>query len=318
MLIIGSVPRSSGIGGVTIHIQRLTEWLLKRDIKHDLCDYKTTNLINLFKTIKEHEIIHVHASNPILRILHIGFAKYLGKKTIFTVHGNVGRFGWFKNWLDKLSITWCDVPIVINHGSFEKSIKWNENTQLLPAYIPPLDEGTIPEYVRLAITTAKEEGKTVISTNASTVSYASDGKEIYGIHFLIDYFKDKPEYLLCISDPSGLYSDGYNGISLPNIILIPEQHSFYALMKRSDLMVRNTATDGDSLSVKEGLSLKLKVLATNCVDRPCGVILYEYNDTSSFELALQKAPPINYDESSINVVDALINIYHNLEYKKQK
>lgn len=311
MLIIGSLPGSSGIGGVTIHLQRLTEWLLKRDIKFDLCDYKATSLINLLRTIKEHEIIHVHASNPILRVLHIGIAKCLGKKTIFTIHGNVGRFGWLKNWLDKLSITWCDVPIVINHGSFEKSIKWNENTQLLSAYIPPLDEGTIPENVRLAIATAKEKGKTIISTNASTMSYTSDRKEIYGIRFLIDYFKDKPEYQLCISDPSGLYSDDYKGISLSNIIFIPEQHSFYALMKRSDLMVRNTATDGDSLSVKEGLSLKLKVLATDCIDRPIGAILFTYNDPASFELALQNNTPVNYEDSSNNVVDALINLYHN-------
>lgn len=53
-----------------------------------------------------------------------------------------------------------------------------------------------------------------------------------------------------------------------------------------DVFVRNTSTDGDSISVREALYLGLKALCTDVVDRPNGVILFKYNDEQSLKRAL--------------------------------
>ena len=44
ILIIGTLPQTAGIGGVTIHIERLIKWLEKESFDVDLCDYKATSL----------------------------------------------------------------------------------------------------------------------------------------------------------------------------------------------------------------------------------------------------------------------------------
>lgn len=55
------------------------------------------------------------------------------------------------------------------------------------------------------------------------------------------------------------------------------------------MIIRNTPTDGDSLSVKEALYLHKPILATDAVSRPKGVILFKYNDEESFSEAVKVA-----------------------------
>ena len=142
-------------------------------------------------------------------------------------------------------------------------------------------------------------------------SYTNDGEEIYGIDFLIDYFKEKENYFLCVSDPSSQYAMHFSGQAFKNVLFITEPHSFYAVMKHSDVMVRGTATDGDSLSIREGLDLDIKVIATDCVDRPDGVVLFKYKDSSSFESALN-ASAERIERKKENVVEELILLYNSL------
>jgi glycosyltransferase involved in cell wall biosynthesis len=63
-----------------------------------------------------------------------------------------------------------------------------------------------------------------------------------------------------------------------NVIFISYPHSYYELLKKVDVMIRATSTDGDSISVKEALYLGKKVICSNVVSRPKETILYNYND----------------------------------------
>lgn len=313
ILIIGALPSSCGIGGVTIHIERLCQNLKIQGIPFTLCDYKTHNLPHIIKEIIQHSVIHIHASNPILRIIHISIAKLFTKKVVFTVHGNLGRFLWFKNWLDKLAVKLSDIPILINQNSFEKAILWNKNSKLLSAFIPPLKEDNLPDMVVTTIIKERTKGKTIIASNASIRSFTNTGEETYGIEFLIHFFKNRSNYFFCLSDPSKQYFEKYKNEKFDNILFITEPHSFYALIKLSDIILRNTATDGDSLSIKEGLYLQKKVIATNRVDRPVGVILFKYNDVASLNSAL-KAPPLQLSihNKDTHTIETLVSIYNQL------
>ena len=89
--------------------------------------------------------------------------------------------------------------------------------------------------------------------------------------------------MLVISDPSGQYAEKHKG---EDLFIITGTHSTYAIYKHVDGTIRNTATDGDSLSVRESLYLGLPTLVTDRVDRPEGCILFHYNDAESLNKAL--------------------------------
>jgi len=307
ILIIGTIPTSAGIGGVTIHVQRLLEWLDKNGIMYTLCDYKALSLKEQIRLMAQHQYIHLHVSHPVLRIIYALIAKLMGKKLIFTIHGNLGRFNWLGNLLDKLAVKLSDVPIAINRQSYKKAMKWNKHAQLISAFIPPLTDGKAPEWAIQKIDNLRMQGRRVFSTNASVHSFTPDGEEIYGIEFLIEFFRQRDEVLV-ISDPSGQYAEKHTG---ENLFIIAEPHSTYAIYKHVDGTIRNTATDGDSLSVRESLYLGLPTLTTDRVDRPEGCILFQYNDTESLNKALkEKRQTIKM--SSTNPIDQIIEVYHSL------
>lgn len=307
ILIIGTIPATAGIGGVTIHVQRLLEWLDTRGINYALCDYKALSFKKQLSLIAQHQIVHLHVSHPMLRILYALFVKLLGKRLIFTIHGNLGRFNWIGNLLDKLSVKLSDVPITINQLSYRKALKWNKKALLISAFIPPIEDGYAPEWALQKIDNLREQGHRVFSTNASVCSFTPAGEEIYGIEFLLDFFSHRDEVLV-ISDPSGQYAKKHRG---ENLFIITEPHSTYAIYKHVDGTIRNTATDGDSLSVRESLYLGLPTLATDRVDRPEGCILFHYNDADSLIEALKD----NGQRQQIitdNPVNQIIGTYKNL------
>jgi len=53
-----------------------------------------------------------------------------------------------------------------------------------------------------------------------------------------------------------------------------------ALMSRSAVFVRPTFRDGDSISVREAVSLGVHVIASNVGTRPDGVLLFEPGDVN--------------------------------------
>lgn len=316
-LILGASIDSAGIGGVTIHLQRLQQWLDKDNFQYDFCDYKKTSISKQLYQIAKHKVVHIHISRPFPRVIYTLFCKIVGTRSIITIHGNIGRFSTSGNICDQLSVRISTIPILINHQSFEKAVKWNKHSTMLSAFIPPIDKGTLPNYVSEIISKAKKDGYEIIASNASVMSFTEKGDETYGISFLIDYFKNHPKYFLCVSDPSGQYAEKYHRDNFNNVLFITEKHSFYRLIELSDVVLRPTATDGDALSVKEGLYLKKKVITTDIVDRPDGVVLFHYNDSESLTKALASDSPINSNQSidDENVVSSLISIYNSLSNK---
>jgi len=250
-----------------------------------------------------------------LRVLYVILSKLLFKKSVLTIHGNLGRFSKVENHIDSLAIKWCDVPILINQESYDKAIRWNKNSKFLSAFIPPIENGYIPDFIINKINIERTKGQIIYATNASACTYTIDDLEIYGIEFLVNYFNRESNRFLIISDPSGQYGEKYSASQFENIIFVSENHSFYEVLKYSDVMIRATATDGDSLSIKEALSLGKQVLATDCVDRPQGVILFKYNDILSFEMAVNTAQQLLTHKTVLiegNVVISIMDIYTKL------
>jgi hypothetical protein len=147
--------------------------------------------------------------------------------------------------------------------------------------------------MRLRINGFIKKHQTILCTNAWNLAFDKYGNETYGISGIIRHIGRVPGLALIVSDPSGSYR-GYikdlNGEIPDHVYFISEPHDFRNVLKLSDAFIRNTTTDGVSLSIYEALEYNVPILASAAVSRPsfCKV----FNDISEIdwpeELALAR------------------------------
>ncbi|MBA4317072.1 MAG: hypothetical protein C0412_01595 [Flavobacterium sp.] len=273
-VIIGKLPPP--IGGVRVHVARLLEWLNYHKMDHKFVVLSPWELLTSITVIFNSRFIHLHSSNVWARFFFAFLCFIFRKKLLITYHGNLGRFNYLKNCLDYCSIFLCYVPIVLNRKSHIFATQLNSNAKYVSAFIPPISDkiDVIPESVNLF---KEKKFEAYFCTNAWRVTYDNDAKEIYGISSLVEIFRDLPKFGLIISDPSGSYANFFKSKQIEltgNILIIPIPHSFIKIIRSCDCMIRATTTDGDSISIREALYFEKPVIASNCVERPEGCILY--------------------------------------------
>lgn len=275
VFVVGSIPPP--IGGVTMHVERLLSVLEKHRYSVRFLPIRGHSIIRFFRDVFWSDVVHLHSSNPYLRLTVSCFCRIFRIPLISTIHGRLGRFRGIRNWADFKSVEWTTFPIVLNEQSFELAVKKNRHVRMISAFLPPMKDEALPGHVEQAVSALKSKCRRVWSTNAFNLSFDVDEKEIYGISDLIRIFCENPDLGLTVSDPTGNYLGYLKSIKIDipeNVLFITEAHSFYEVMKLTDGMIRNTTTDGDALSVKEALWLRKTTLATDVVSRPKGVICY--------------------------------------------
>ena len=308
ILIVGSTPQTAGIGGVAIHVERLLDALKHRsvDVVHE--DYKKSALRPFLKCITA-DVVHIHSQNKMYSFLLALFAELCHAKVVYTLHqkyvvGNSFECK-FCNWLFMV----CDIIITLNTQSKDDIRKiLGIDTVLLPAFIPPTHTEPLNDDILNLIKRGKQCNRKLCVTNAAYYSVSSIG-ETYGISFLVKYFSKHPNCFLIVSDPSGQNKVNIS-CEADNIAFITYKHSFYEILKRADIFIRHTNTDGDALSVKESLSLGVCTLCTDVVDRPEEAILFKYENEESLSTALSKVNNADRKVSVFsNLVDDLIKLY---------
>ena len=300
ILIIGKRPLP--IGGVTVHVERLLEWLDDLKIQYSFYDLKRFNIIFFCKSILLTKYAHLHSSSPYLRIVFCILCKLLGTVSIVTYHGNIGRYNNFKNFIDILSVKMAKYPIVLNINSYNQVRRYNHNLLLQSAYINPIKqkENTLSISVIQKIQYLKNRYKIVACTNAYNLSYDNNGNEIYGISYLINYFNCNNQFALIISDPSG-NNRKIHGTEFENILFIDTPHSFMDVLKLADCFIRYTSTDGDSLSIHEAQSLGVPVIATDVVSRPEDVLLVKLNSPEDLTEIMSKINTLKNQNNKVEI-----------------
>jgi glycosyltransferase involved in cell wall biosynthesis len=317
ILFIGYTPPP--VGGISIHVSRLISFLCASGFKVSLYDYlKELNWAELWSNIREHSIIHVHSANPYFRLLMALICKLARRHIIITIHGNLGRYGFLKNTADSLAVLFGNTIIVLNRDSYQKAVKINTNVNLLSAFLPPANT-TLPATVTSLMDSWKIGFSKVFCTTAFDFKLDNRGNELYGISFLINIFKDLPKLGLIISDPTGNNQEKLNNTvkGIGNIFFLTETHNFAGVIKICDVMIRATTTDGDSISVREALYYGKPVIASDCVQRPAGCLIYKTNDIASFKEQIKslKIPAIkpSLDQSyGKNYLDLFMGIKEEL------
>ncbi len=315
VLIVGKLPLP--IGGVRIHVQRLIQDLEKRRFP----DFHFYNLDQntpwkLLVEIQRHNAVHLHTSSPWFQLLTSVYCWLLQKPLIITYHSNWGRYHLAGNIAESISAFFAKIPLVQNNESFSRAKKWNRNTHITSTFIPPLIITPLSELIQHKLLALKSQYRYLFCTNAWNITFDQHGREIYGISDLLEKMACCPSSVLIISDPSGNYQKYIkrHQAAIPeNILWISEPHDFWNVLLLSDAFVRNTTTDGTSLSIQEAFCCDCVVFATNTVSRPSRCHLYQdildLKLEEELEIILNTEGTVGPKPSLTQTVDTLLQLY---------
>jgi glycogen(starch) synthase len=86
--------------------------------------------------------------------------------------------------------------------------------------------------------------------------------------------------------------------------------AFNRLLAASDVYVRPTRADGDSIAVREALDLGVAVVASDVVTRPAGCVLFATNDARDLAAAIARAVPhVDNTHPKPSYAAAVIDLY---------
>lgn len=302
VLITGPMPPPAG--GISIHLQRL-QHLLKHEFNLDFIDesssknklyfnIKSLNLFVYLKKIIHSDLVFIHSGNRLFKKLHIIAGKLFGKKVIITVHGYGKKRSLLFRIYDQLVFNLANKIILVN-PEIRQKLNLNENKIVIKnAFLPPVlsEEPNLSNAIETRLIAAKQQNKTIICANASRLD-SFNGEDLYGLDMSIEATKmlvdagipvDVIFIVSSLDTGEEKFQKAQNLIQQYQIqssfFLINEKASFVKLIEQSDMVIRPTNTDGDSLTIREGLYLNKIVLASDVVKRPDGTKLFKTRNTT--------------------------------------
>lgn len=339
ILMIG--PSPNRIGGVSIHINRLCN-LIKDSYYIDFIDeargimpgffnLRSLNLIKYATKIWKADVIHIHSGVFILRLFHIIVAKILFRKNVVvSIHHDLkveGHIG-----ITKFFLKYCNCTILVSQEIFNsvyvKSV--NCHYYMMPAFLPPPieEEEDLPNDITNWIDNVRKDPNAVLlASNANGIKILN-GADLYGIDMcikavqILNKISIRNYYLLLIVLNGERHSEILSGYqqeisqhSHNEILLLTTPVSFVKIMKASDIILRPTNTDGDSITVREALFLNKRVVASDCVERPKGTVVFKSRDINDFcKKVIDALNDDNMNEiSNIDYKSFYINCYNNAQ-----
>ena len=326
-------------GGISIHIYRL-EQLLKDEfifsfidessnVKKNVFNIRSLNLFSYIKLVSQTDLFFIHSGNKYFKKLHILTGKLFRKKIIITLHGYGNERTPFIRKLDSFFFNLSDKIILVNNQIAPKLNLKPGKFEVKYAFLPPAmdKESPLPAYISDKIEIAKKENKTIICGNASRLN-TFNNQDLYGLDMCLEVSKTLNEnnqvhlfvfIVTSLDEGRDKFEAAEKYIGDNNMqdyfLLLNQEISFVNLVAESDIVLRPTNTDGDALTIREGLFLGKTVLASDVVSRPEGTVLFKTRDKQDlFEkliLAIHNVR-INKGHQVSNLINEDKHYYSNL------
>lgn len=291
------------IGGVSVSVQRLSEQLIKDGYYVDKFNTQTWNkrfnnkVIKFLKYLglplflafsRRYDVIHFHVSKIVPKLYVSLWRQLFSRETkfILTIHGYAGNA--FRSKRGHLALRGFDRIICVKQGDRENMPSdYLMKTAEIPAFIPPVIEDNdalkFPRDLELFLN--RDSFRMLINGFVITKGNYND---LYGLRdavILLEklrkmgrnadliiivlgsdseiFVRDLKTYIKS-ADLEGniLWMEGANG-------------ELWPLLKRVNVLLRPTKTDGDAMSVREALYLKVPVITSDVVPRPDGSVVYK-------------------------------------------
>ncbi|MBI1649589.1 glycosyltransferase family 4 protein [Hyphomicrobium sulfonivorans] len=298
LLLVGPFPPPKG--GMSVHIDRLSQQLSARSIEHSILDesrqkspdighLRSMGLAQYLRLLRRSDIVHVHSMNPLVRLGHTIAARMLGCKVVQTLHADhSGRFGKF---LLRLAGAIAHERIAVSEAL---SLQMGRAAHVIPAFIPPLpNEETLPDDITQWLAEQTADGRRIIALNASKI-LQEDGVDLYGVDMIISAFacddvNRRFAAIVCVGNvPSdeeyyaSLQAQAAKGPAADRIKFVRGETNFPGVLRHSHLFVRPSRRDGDAISLREALWYGVPTIASDAAVRPDGVTLFPSRDTGQF------------------------------------
>lgn len=248
-----------------------------------------------------------------------------GKKVVMTIHDQgAGTVGWRAcSWLERLvsgwllhhpRVRWVAVSQMVKQQLIEKGGS-PERITVAPAYIPARDDAdasSLPAYVRDFLSAHSP----VLSTYAWRLTIDSQGIDLYGFDQCIEMIEtlkaEFPGIGLALSLPMAEDIAHFRDLKARiaaagienNVLFITEPlEDVHLLWKASDVFVRATNTDGDAVAVREALSHRVPVVASDASVRPEGTVLFETRNLQAMTQAVRQV--LTHHEAHVQALETV-------------
>jgi glycosyltransferase involved in cell wall biosynthesis len=314
ILIFGTLPPP--IGGVSMHLERFLFFANEDSrINIEIHDIKKDTIKSLFLKFLVTDIVHIHLSNNIKILLAI-CSRALGKKVIYTHHNSrVNSQIYFK-----LINLFSNIVVLVNDKEIDLKAVNKDKIRHVPAFLPPCSFKELPNYINDKIA----DSDFIISTNCFHYTLFQ-GKDLYGFDILVQAYNDLlvekklKKVLLILVDPSNSTQKyvesllaNFKILNRSNVLYVTEPIDFSTLIKKSNIIVRATRSDGDSLTVRESLYLGTPIVASDITYRPKDTILFKNDNSDDLKDVLfdiYSKHDIDFSGESHSFYDSIIDIY---------
>ena len=310
-------------GGVTVHLQRLSEYLESRGEDFVLYSLRggqrPPNVIAparsrlgaalwMLRFCLRHRcrIVHLHTVNWTVRLLFGLAARRRIGRYVLSVQGRSiseklanprsvrgGLTRWFLRRMD--AVIACNARI--ERECLEIVGLPREKVHMIPAFIPPSPQRScpLPEDVSSYLDVHRP---VLCGVGAIGVTYR--GREVYGVDMMVELIRrlraDFPQIGLVVPliggqrEAVGAFIDESRRRVGEAALLIPEAlPDISVILRASDLFLRPTNTDGDAVSIREALWEGTPVVASDAVPRPEPCVLFATRDDDDFETKVRAA-----------------------------
>ena len=324
ILLIGPMPVPPG--GVSTHLSRLL--LLSKDVKDlqiSVLDIRkrrwygmhgeSGNWFRIFFEFLTAHCIHIHISKPVKATLG-RIVKILGKKLFYTQH----NLRDLKKQSTLRIMRYADKIIFVQQAP-ELPEFIQKKAIVIPAYLPSLQEHPVPEWFEKEI---QNHPNVLLSLAFHEPDRPTlfEGKDLYGFDQIIETIisihqkKSLRDWMIMLIDPNGTMASIYakkmadieeqTGIRM---IFFGKPFDVLSVMPHCKMYLRSTWSDGDALSLREALASGIPAVASDCVERPAGTIVYKTGDAEDMKekvLAVMENPyriTFQQPDFSLNLFD---------------
>lgn len=300
-------PLPPYIGGVSVSVQRLYEHLKNEGYEVDTFNTQLINRRINYRSLKflrymalplslmlqkRYDVIHFHVSHIFPKLYVSVWRNFFSRKTrfIITIHGQVSNV--FKSRLGYHALKGFDRIICVKKGDRRNMPeKLISRTSEIPAFIPPVITKGTPDDIPSALQMFLGRKTFKLLLNGFII-LNEKYQDLYGfkdaISLLARLKEDGREadlILIVLGEDRRKEADDYleslkslvrsSGIE-ENVSWVEDvKMELWPLLKKVNVLLRPTKSDGDALSVRESLFLKIPVIASDAVPRPTGTVVYK-------------------------------------------
>ncbi|MEQ3511909.1 hypothetical protein ABMY35_00865 [Pseudoalteromonas sp. BZB3] len=267
IILTGNLPPP--VGGVTVYIRYFIQACNMAMIPVDF--FKLIDTL-LFRNVNN--ILYVNSSNSLKRFLYVCVGRLFFKKVFVVKHG--GLFD-LNNVLVKSSLRLCHGVLCLNNLVQEQLNSIGKVNFLHTTVFSENSRFVQNELIEKSLDTDKCTNL-LLYINHSNVLF---GEEVYGATFISSVIDEIDfNYKLTVVDLSGDYESIFKRYD--NVLYLSQNVDFKKLLSESDIYLRPTSTDGMSVAVLEAGINRVKVLASDVVDRPSFVKTYKFKSEVDF------------------------------------